>query len=55
MAGVKPDEISSILKDQLSNVKTVSELEEVSREVEFKIEYLKVAPEKEKVPMNNTH
>lgn len=33
----------------------VSELEEVSREVEFKIEYLKVAPEKEKVPMNNTH
>jgi len=29
MAGVKPDEISNILREQLSNVKTVSELEEV--------------------------
>ena len=33
----------------------VSELEEVTREFEFKVEYLKAAPEKEKVPMNNTH
>ncbi len=29
MAGVKPDEISNILKEQLSGVKTASELEEV--------------------------
>ncbi|MFT4644761.1 MAG: F-type H+-transporting ATPase subunit alpha [Planctomycetota bacterium] len=29
MAGVKPDEISSILREQLSGVKTASELEEV--------------------------
>ncbi|MEZ4917429.1 MAG: F0F1 ATP synthase subunit alpha, partial [Chitinophagales bacterium] len=29
MAAVKPDEISSILREQLANVKTASELEEV--------------------------
>ena len=29
MAAVKPDEISSILREQLANVKTATELEEV--------------------------